>query len=130
MSVSRLTGILRAKFRRLLRPIWTPRFSLRKVSKTPERFKRTICYLITEDGFDEHLSFICPCGCGDTVHLNLLRDDSPCWLLEEGRSERPSISPSVLRKVGCKSHFFIRLGRVSWLPKLRGMESEKAIEQA
>jgi hypothetical protein len=52
--------------------------------------------------------FICPCGCGEWVTLNLIPNTKPCWKIALN-----SITPSIQRTVGCKSHFFINNGTVS-----------------
>ncbi|WP_410688422.1 DUF6527 family protein [Chitinophaga filiformis] len=55
----------------------------------------------------------CPCGCGKILYLNLLRDYAPYWAYKtEGKII--SLSPSVHRTVGCKSHFFITDGKLIW----------------
>jgi hypothetical protein len=56
----------------------------------------------------------CPCGCGETIHLNLLKEANPCWGY---RIEKNTISvkPSVWRTTGCKSHFIIRGSQVQWV---------------
>lgn len=56
----------------------------------------------------------CPCGCGDRLGLNLCGElDTPSWQLS-GSVKQPTISPSILRTIGCRSHFFIRGGQVVW----------------
>ncbi|MGC9948815.1 MAG: DUF6527 family protein [Bryobacteraceae bacterium] len=57
---------------------------------------------------------LCPCGCDDRIHLSLLRDDSPRWSLRVDNGKLPSLSPSVWRTKGCRSHFFLRQGRIDW----------------
>jgi hypothetical protein len=54
---------------------------------------------------DARVDFICPCGCGDIITLNTLADTKPCWTVSGN-----SISPSVNRRVGCRSHFTITGG--------------------
>jgi len=66
---------------------------------------------------DPHLwaaAMLCPCGCGDKIHLNLLEDDSPCWSLRQERDGAVSLRPSVWRTKGCRSHFFIHNSRIDW----------------
>jgi len=50
--------------------------------------------------------FVCPCGCGDVVELNLLPDASPAWKVNNVDGIAV-ISPSIQKKTGCKSHFII-----------------------
>jgi len=59
-------------------------------------------------------SMICPCGCGETIQLNLLKAARPCWEAEPHPDGTISLSPSISRRKGCKSHFWIRRGHVDW----------------
>lgn len=59
-------------------------------------------------------SMLCPCGCQDTIELNLLQQVSPRWRVKEHWDGSVTISPSVWRKLGCRSHFIMRRGRVMW----------------
>ena len=47
--------------------------------------------------------FRCPCGCNAQIILNLIPGASPCWSVSGN-----TISPSINRAVGCKSHFSIK----------------------
>lgn len=59
-------------------------------------------------------ALICPCGCGDLVELNLLRQARPCWEANVHEDRTVTLEPSVWRTKGCGSHFFVRGGRVEW----------------
>jgi len=56
----------------------------------------------------------CPCGCGDVLELALIEEAQPRWSLQVDRRGRPSLSPSVWRRTGCRSHFWLHEGRVRW----------------
>ncbi|WP_456769989.1 DUF6527 family protein [Bradyrhizobium sp. USDA 4448] len=56
----------------------------------------------------------CPCGCGQGIELLLVKEAKPRWDLSVDPSERPSLKPSVWLQTGCKSHFWLRRGRVEW----------------
>jgi len=60
------------------------------------------------------LVFKCPCGCGDTVTLNLDGRAGKAWTLYQRRGGL-SLYPSVWRDNGCESHFSIWDNRVLWL---------------
>ena len=60
------------------------------------------------------LVFKCPCGCGDTVTVNLDRRAGKAWTLYRKRGEL-SLYPSVWRDNGCESHFIVWNNRVVWL---------------
>lgn len=54
---------------------------------------------------DHKAELICPCGCGALITLNLYPYLKPSWKISG-----TSISPSIHRKIGCKSHFTITQG--------------------
>ncbi len=56
----------------------------------------------------------CPCGCGDTVELPLIIEARPRWSLKIDDQGLPTLHPSVWRRDGCRSHYFIRAGKVIW----------------
>lgn len=71
-------------------------------------------YILTEDGDPWFAAMLCPCGCGTVIELNLLPDERPCWRYKIDSAGRPSLEPSVWRKIGCQSHFFLRRGQIVW----------------
>ncbi|WP_423773955.1 DUF6527 family protein [Aquipseudomonas alcaligenes] len=56
----------------------------------------------------------CPCGCGDLVQLSLASSGHPRWNLDWGAQGAVSLHPSVHRTAGCRSHFFLKQGKVIW----------------
>ena len=80
-----------------------------------ENVKNNIVYIIGEENFEWCLVFQCPCGCQDIIYLNLLTDTRPCWRIEKHEKECFSISPSINRIVGCKSHFFLKENSIQWV---------------
>ena len=86
-------------------------YQIVRVDDDPELVKPRRVYVIGENGHSWHATLLCPCGCGERLSLNLLPDDSPCWvLLDDGGV--PTLHPSIWRRVGCRSHFFLRGGRI------------------
>jgi len=67
-----------------------------------------------EDEDDWVAGMRCPCGCGDALEVMLIPEVRPRWKLAVDNRGYPSLHPSVWRKVGCKSHFWLRRGRVIW----------------
>ncbi len=63
---------------------------------------------------DWSVGFLCPCGCGESIELALLKEVSPRWDLTIDRKGLPTLSPSIWKKAGCKSHFWIKSGVVHW----------------
>jgi hypothetical protein len=61
---------------------------------------------------------LCPCGCGNEVVTPLESDALPGWKLTlvlavDGGAE-VTLSPSILCRTECGSHYFIRSNRVEW----------------
>ncbi len=71
--------------------------------------------LLTEDGEPWSVVMMCPCGCGQRVELPLLQEASPRWNLQVDKLKRPTLHPSVWLRDGCRSHYFIRSGKVVWV---------------
>ena len=83
----------------------------------PDRLRRGLVYLVEDDGYREQAVMLCPCGCTQTLHMNLLMDERPCWKASIHDDGTVTLHPSVWRKVGCKSHFWLRRGNVQWCDK-------------
>lgn len=70
--------------------------------------------LARDDGDDWSVGMRCPCGCGETIELMILEEARPRWDVSLNASSRPSLHPSVWRRTGCKSHFWVKDGRIHW----------------
>ncbi len=88
-------------------------YNAKHVSDLPNEYDNRTIYLLGESGNTWSIAFVCPCGCGDIVQLNALRDVKPSWSVQ--RIKPITLYPSIWRTVGCKSHFFIKYGRVVWV---------------
>ncbi len=84
------------------------------IDDVPDRLNNKVIYLITHQDQCWQIVMICPCGCGKLLHMNVIKDYHPCWKYEFDSHKRISLQPSIHRQVGCKSHFFIRNGKVNW----------------
>jgi hypothetical protein len=88
-------------------------YNYKFISDEPDAIVEKIIYVVGERPHYWMLLFKCPCGCGEAIRLNTLRTASPSWKFHI-RWRRISVYPSVWRKVGCKSHFHVRKGKVRW----------------
>lgn len=91
------------------------RFRTKREPDIPETFENQTIYLVGEAEHIWAAAFLCPCGCGETVQLSLLKDARPRWHIVEHKDGTVSLSPSVWRTKGCRSHFFVRLGQIDWV---------------
>lgn len=75
---------------------------------------REVTHMI-DSGESWSVGFPCPCGCNAVIELLLLSSVRPHWKLTVDSLNRPTLHPSVWRAEGCKSHFWVRSGRVMWV---------------
>ena len=59
--------------------------------------------------------FKCPGGCGEVLTLCLMKSFKPRWRLKVDKKNRITLNPSVWKKDGCRSHFFIRNNKLKWV---------------
>lgn len=85
----------------------------------PPELKKNALYIVAEDGFEEQAAMLCPCGCAQVLHMNLLPDERPVWRVSRNGDGSASLRPSIWRKKGCRSHFWFRDGQVIWVSDLR-----------
>jgi hypothetical protein len=89
-------------------------FKYKFVEDVPTKlYKRTV-YIVGENNFYWQMVMLCPCGCNNVLHMNLMEEQSPSWSYSINTERAISIFPSVNRLVGCKSHFFVREGKIIW----------------
>lgn len=56
---------------------------------------------------------MCPCGCDARTELLLAAGPETYWSLVQG-PHGTSLSPSVWRTSGCRSHYFVRNSAIIW----------------
>jgi hypothetical protein len=84
------------------------------IKDLPENPLVKTIYIIGTKDFPWQAAFICPCGCKEVIQLSLLPDSRPSWRFWFNEKNQISLSPSVWRTIGCRSHFFVRNGRIYW----------------
>ena len=85
------------------------------VEDVPEKPRNGKVYLVGENGHFWCAVLKCPCTCGAVIQLNLVSGTRPVWSFElEDDTQCITLRPSVWRTAGCRSHFFLRAGRVVW----------------
>ena len=84
------------------------------LEELPETLDADTVYVMGEGEKKWFVAMICPCGCGAIVQVSLLPDAKPQWRLHEYGDNTISLHPSIWRKVGCHSHFFLRRGFIEW----------------
>jgi len=84
------------------------------LDERPEKIESGVVYVLGEGLHRWFVIMLCPCGCGDTVEMSLLENAKPRWWLTEHPDQTVSLKPSVWRRVGCRSHFFLQHGLIEW----------------
>lgn len=98
---------------KLLRKKLKPYRSVR-VEEMPDTVKPLTVYLCGEGKYLWAAAMICPCGCQEVINLNLLKTVRPRWDVQEHTDGTVTLTPSVWRQKGCRSHFYLSHGRIDW----------------
>jgi hypothetical protein len=73
-------------------------------------------FVIVRDGKEDwSVGFICPCGCHRKIELLLITDTDPHWIITVDSKKRPTLYPSIWLKNGCRSHFWVKRGKIVWV---------------
>ena len=106
------------------RPLWwrrmiaalAPRRSLKIVDGDMPPGRLPFWNLVmTRDGNEDwSVGLRCPCGCGQRLEMMLLKEVTPRWDLAVNPRGHVSLHPSVSLREGCKSHFWVRSGKIVW----------------
>ena len=89
-----------------------PQFHVANADEMPEHLRGGLVYLVGSTQTPWAAVFGCPSGCGARIELNLRAEVSPFWRVVCHADNTISIWPSIHRKVGCRSHFWIERGYV------------------
>lgn len=84
------------------------------VEDLPDLLDPDRVYLVGNPDLPWSAALLCPCGCRASIQLSLVPGDSPRWRAKRHLSGSVTLHPSVWRTRDCRSHFFIRRGRVVW----------------
>jgi len=68
---------------------------------------------LVQRGMPRMLLIKCPCGCGDTLVINLDQRLGHAWRMYS-RDQSLTLFPSYWRDDGCKSHFILWKNRIYW----------------
>jgi hypothetical protein len=108
-------------FNQLIRDaLWTPKVFRYKVeiiadNPNPDLLKDDIVYVVGKDPYVKWAYLKCPSKCGDIIMLSLIKANRPSWVIKQDKIGRPTISPSIRKLDGCKSHFWIKKGKLIWV---------------
>jgi len=94
-----------------------PDFDIQRVGDMPDQATIQAGIITVVGGADwaKWVLFKCPCGCGEVLTLSLMKSFKPRWRLKIDKKNRITLSPSVWKKDGCRSHFYIRKSKLKWV---------------
>src|ERR1700723_1237022 len=72
------------------------------------QLKAGVLVLVIPSEQPKSLKFLCPCGCGEIVSVNLMPGNESAWTLDYKPKRGISLWPSVWLTSGCRSHFILR----------------------
>ncbi|MDN3582099.1 DUF6527 family protein [Mucilaginibacter flavus] len=88
-------------------------YNYQYVDDVPDQLRSGTVYLVGNAGYYWQTVMLCPCGCSKVLYMNLMDDYNPYWKYKiVGKTI--SLSPSIDRTVGCRSHFFLTYGKIVW----------------
>ena len=106
------------------KPLWlrgfiaamTPRRALTIVEgdKLPEKMPLWNLVMARDDGDDWSVGMRCPCGCRQRLEMMVLKEVKPRWDVSTDSRGHVTLQPSVWLREGCRSHFWVRSGKVIW----------------
>lgn len=82
------------------------------------RVKPNYIYIEKRGDKERWLHLACPSKCGDLISVNLMRSVTPFWTVSWSKDRKVTLSPSINKTDGCKSHFFIRESQIVWANSL------------
>jgi hypothetical protein len=80
-----------------------------------QQLKPGVLVLVMPGNRPKSLKFLCPCGCGNPISVNLVPESGRAWRVTYEKNFGLSIWPSVWLDVGCASHFFLRRNKARLL---------------
>lgn len=94
----------------------TPRRSLKIVEgdELPKKLPLWDLVMARDGDEDWSVGMRCPCGCGKRLEMMLLKPVKPRWDIAVDARGHVSLHPSVWLREGCKSHFWVRSGKIVW----------------
>jgi hypothetical protein len=105
---------MRKKLHNWLKHLKIKKYKYQFVPDVPDVLYRKTIYVVQNEGYAWQIIMLCPCGCNKNLHMNLMKDYKPYWTFKIDKRRRITLYPSIHRIVGCRSHFFIKKGKVVW----------------
>ena len=85
-----------------------------RFEELPDTLERNKLYVIGEHDFLWFAAILCPCGCDEILYMGLMPDQRPKWTITFHNNHTVSLHPSIWRRIGCRSHFWVKRGQIIW----------------
>jgi len=102
------------------------RYITQYIEDLPKNVDDKTIYIIGDKQYPWLLLLNCPCGCQSLIQLNLLKEGDPCWTYRINRKHRISVSPSIRRIKGCRSHFLVQNGEIKFVKSFESFKRAKS----
>jgi Family of unknown function (DUF6527) len=95
---------------------FAPRRTLKIVEgdMLPSKLPRRNLVMARDGDEDWSIGMQCPCGCDQRLEMMVLAGVKPRWDVSIDRRGHVTLHPSVWLQEGCKSHFWVRSGKIVW----------------
>ena len=94
-----------------------------------QQLKPGVLVLVMPGKRPKSLKFLCPCGCGEVISVNLMPESGKAWRIGYEPNCGMSLWPSVWLDVGCCSHFILRRNKARLLYGTMPEMSEEDLEK-
>jgi hypothetical protein len=82
-------------------------------TELPSQLKSKTIYFVGAPEAAKWVHFVCPCGCDQSVALNLMSSKQPSWIATFDKGNRVTIYPSI-DDTRCGSHYWITNNAINW----------------
>lgn len=97
---------MRKRHKRLARKRYQSVDVVQSVHEAGEQLARRDSLILVERGTPRSVWLRCPCGCGESISINVDERIYPSWHLRRNDASI-TLLPSVWRETGCGAHFIL-----------------------
>ena len=92
------------------------RYKTQWVADLPSKPRASKIYVVGGREYPFQVVLACPnAQCSHLIYLDIAPEATPRWKVTEHQDGSLSLSPSIfLTKLPCRSHFWVRMGRIQW----------------
>jgi len=107
--LNNIIGVFKWKF-----GLYKYRVELISDNPVSEEINDNVVYVVGGKDYVKWAYLKCPDNCGKDIMLNLSENREPSWKVKRDKIGRVTLHPSIHKLDGCKSHFWIKKGKLKW----------------